>query len=88
MQTTELKLPQLVTALPGPKAKQIVELDREFVSPSYTRDYPLVAKHGRGATIEDVDGNTFLDFAAGIAVVATGHCHPKLWRRFTSSPRT
>ena len=78
MQTTELKLPQLVTALPGPKAKQIVELDREFVSPSYTRDYPLVAKFGRGATIEDVDGNTFLDFAAGIAVVSTGHCHPEV----------
>jgi 4-aminobutyrate aminotransferase len=78
MQMTELKLPQLLTALPGPKAKQIVERDREFVSPSYTRDYPLVAKFGRGATIEDVDGNTFLDFAAGIAVVATGHCHPEV----------
>ena len=78
MQTIELKLPQLVTALPGPKAKQIVEKDHQFVSPSYTRDYPLVAKFGRGATIEDVDGNTFLDFAAGIAVVATGHCHPEV----------
>jgi 4-aminobutyrate aminotransferase len=78
MQATELKLPQLVTALPGPKAKQIVERDHQFVSPSYTRDYPLVAKFGRGATIEDVDGNTFLDFAAGIAVVATGHCHPEV----------
>jgi 4-aminobutyrate aminotransferase len=70
------KLPHLVTALPGPKAKQLVERDAAVVSPSYTRDYPLVAKIGRGATIEDVDGNTFLDFAAGIAVVATGHCHP------------
>jgi 4-aminobutyrate aminotransferase len=78
MEITEMKLPQLVTALPGPKAKKIVELDREYVSPSYTRDYPLVAKQGRGAVIEDVDGNTFLDFAAGIAVVATGHCHPEV----------
>ena len=52
--------------------------DSEFVSPSYTRDYPLVAKSGRGAMMEDVDGNTFLDFAAGIAVVATGHCHPEV----------
>jgi 4-aminobutyrate aminotransferase len=78
MQITELKLPQLLTSLPGPKAKKIVELDHQFVSPSYTRDYPLVAKFGRGATIEDVDGNTFLDFAAGIAVVATGHCHPEV----------
>jgi 4-aminobutyrate aminotransferase len=73
---TSTKLPQLVTALPGPKAKQLVDLDHKIISPSYTRDYPLVAKKGRGALVEDVDGNTFLDFAAGIAVVATGHCHP------------
>jgi 4-aminobutyrate aminotransferase len=78
MQTAEMKLPHLVTALPGPKAKRVVELDRQFLSPSYTRSYPLVAKQGRGAMIEDVDGNTFLDFAAGIAVVATGHCHPEV----------
>ena len=70
------KLPHLVTELPGPKAKQLVDRDHAVVSPSYTRDYPLVAKTGRGAMIEDVDGNTFLDFAAGIAVCATGHCHP------------
>jgi 4-aminobutyrate aminotransferase len=78
MQAIEIKLPHLVTALPGPKAKQIVKRDTEFVSPSYTRDYPLVAKTGHGAMIEDVDGNTFLDFAAGIAVVATGHCHSEV----------
>jgi 4-aminobutyrate aminotransferase len=78
MQTMELKLPHLVTTLPGPKAKEIVREDDEFLSPSYTRDYPLVASIGRGALIEDVDGNTFLDFAAGIAVVATGHCHPEV----------
>src|ERR1700733_14671991 len=72
------KLPHLVTELPGPKAKQLVERDAAVLSPSYTRDYPLVAKTGRGAMIEDVDGNTFLDFAAGIAVCATGHCHPEV----------
>jgi 4-aminobutyrate aminotransferase len=72
----ETKLPHLITPLPGPKAKQIVERDRHVISPSYTRDYPLVAKRGHGAVIEDVDGNAFLDFAAGIAVVSTGHCHP------------
>jgi 4-aminobutyrate aminotransferase len=77
-QVKEMKLPRLVTPLPGPKAKRIVDLDHEFLSPSYTRDYPLVAKAGRGALVEDVDGNTFLDFAAGIAVVATGHCHPEV----------
>src|SRR5579863_919842 len=78
MQAIEMKLPNLVTKLPGPKARQIVKEDSEILSPSYTRDYPLVARTGRGAMIEDVDGNTFLDFAAGIAVVATGHCHPEV----------
>jgi 4-aminobutyrate aminotransferase len=76
--TTEMKLPQLVTALPGPRAKKILALDEQYVSPSYTRDYPLVAKTGRGALIQDVDGNVFLDFAAGIAVCSTGHCHPSV----------
>src|ERR1700674_3116238 len=75
---TETKLPNLLMPLPGPKAQRVIERDTEFVSPSYTRDYPLVAKRGRGAMIEDVDGNTFLDFAAGIAVCATGHCHPEV----------
>ena len=78
MQVAEKKLPHLVTALPGPKAKAIVERDRAVISTSYTRDYPLVAKTGRGALVDDADGNTFLDFAAGIAVVATGHCHPEI----------
>ncbi len=78
MLTAEMKLPQLITELPGPKAREIVARDSKVVSTSYTRDYPLVAKMGRGAVIEDVDGNTFLDFAAGIAVVATGHCHPQV----------
>ncbi len=70
------KLPKLVGPLPGPNAKKVLKLDDEFVSPSYTRGYPLVVKNGRDAMIEDVDGNIFLDFAAGIAVCATGHCHP------------
>jgi 4-aminobutyrate aminotransferase len=74
----EAKLPHLITPLPGPKAQQVVERDGRVVSPSYTRDYPLVVKRGRGAVIEDVDGNSFLDFAAGIAVVSTGHCHPEV----------
>ena len=74
----EMKLPNLKMALPGPKAKSVVARDAKSVSPSYTRDYPLVAKSGHGAVVEDVDGNTFLDFAAGIAVCATGHCHPEV----------
>jgi 4-aminobutyrate aminotransferase len=75
---TETKLPRLLTQLPGPNAKRVLEKDAKFMSPSYTRDYPLVAKRGRGAVVEDVDGNSFLDFAAGIAVCSTGHCHPKV----------
>jgi 4-aminobutyrate aminotransferase len=71
-------LPLLVTSLPGPKAKAIIERDQQVISPSYTRAYPLVAAHGEGAMVEDPDGNRFLDFAAGIAVVATGHCHPQV----------
>jgi 4-aminobutyrate aminotransferase len=74
--TVGTKLPKLNMALPGPNAKRIVEDDAKWVSPSYTRDYPLVAKRGYGAMVEDVDGNVFLDFAAGIAVCSTGHCHP------------
>jgi 4-aminobutyrate aminotransferase len=76
--SSETKLPVLVTPLPGPNAKTLIAKDAQFVSPSYTRGYPLVAKSGRGAIVEDVDGNTFLDFAAGIAVVSTGHCHPRV----------
>src|SRR6202451_2903482 len=71
-------LPRLVTALPGPNAQAIIERDQKVMSPSYTRSYPLVATRGEGAMVEDPDGNRFLDFAAGIAVVATGHCHPKV----------
>ena len=71
-------LPHLVTALPGPRAQALIERDQRVVSPSYTRCYPLVCARGEGAIIEDVDGNRFLDFNAGIAVVATGHCHPRV----------
>ena len=70
--------PKLVTPLPGPNAKRIVEEDDRLISPSYTRSYPMVAKRGRGVRVEDVDGNEFIDFAAGIAVTSTGHCHPEV----------
>ena len=70
--------PKLVTPLPGPKARAVVAADDRLISPSYTRSYPMVAKRGRGVRVEDVDGNEFLDFAAGIAVVSTGHCHPEV----------
>src|SRR5438270_8619889 len=71
-------LPKIKTTLPGPNAKRIIADDDRLISPSYTRSYPLVAKRGRGMIIEDVDGNEFLDFSAGIAVTSTGHCHPEV----------
>ncbi|HXG10098.1 MAG TPA: acetyl ornithine aminotransferase family protein [Gemmataceae bacterium] len=69
-------VPRLQTDLPGPKARALLERDQRYMSPSYTRIYPLVVARGSGAVIEDVDGNLFLDFTAGIAVTSTGHCHP------------
>ena len=71
-------VPTIRTALPGPRAQELLERDARFVSPSYTRVYPLVVARGSGAVIEDVDGNLFLDFTAGIAVTAAGHCHPEV----------
>ncbi len=70
--------PKILTKLPGPKAQKVLAGDTKYVSPSYTRSYPLVAARGRGVRVEDVDGNEFLDFSSGIAVVSTGHCHPEV----------
>ncbi len=72
------KLPEIITPLPGPRAQEIVAKDSRYVSPSYTRTYPLVVNRGRGAMLEDVDGNIFLDFNAGVAVCVTGHSHPRV----------
>ena len=68
--------PIIKTPLPGPNAKRVLEGDDRYISPSYTRSYPLVAKEGRGIVVTDVDGNEFFDFSSGIAVTSTGHCHP------------
>ena len=75
--------PDIKTALPGPKAKALIDRDRQFVSPSYTRDYPFVIARGEGAVVEDVDGNRFLDCAAGIAVNSTGVSHPAVVKAIT-----
>jgi 4-aminobutyrate aminotransferase len=72
--------PRIRGPLPGPRAAAWLARDERVMSPSYTRMYPLVVKRGRGAMIEDLDGNRFLDFTAGIAVTAAGHCHPKVVR--------
>ncbi|KAF1706116.1 acetyl ornithine aminotransferase family protein [Pseudoxanthomonas sacheonensis] len=73
-----MSIPHLKTELPGPKARAMIARDAEVISPSYPRDYPFVMSHGRGTEVWDVDGNRFLDFAAGIAVCATGHAHPQV----------
>ena len=71
-------VPSVRTPLPGPRAAELLARDALYTSPSYTRMYPLVVERGSGAVIEDVDGNLFLDFTAGIAVTNTGHCHPEV----------
>jgi 4-aminobutyrate aminotransferase len=70
--------PLIKTALPGPQAIEWIGKDQAYVSPSYTRAYPLVVKRAHGVWVHDMDDNVFLDFTAGIAVCATGHCHPRI----------
>ena len=76
--TNVLQAPWIRTELPGPRASALIATDELYTSPSYTRVYPLAVERGCGAVIEDVDGNRFLDFTAGIAVCSTGHCHPRV----------
>ena len=73
-----MKTRHIRTELPGPQARAILARDASVTSPSYPRDYPFVMDHGRGVEVWDVDGNRFLDFAAGIAVCSTGHSHPRV----------
>lgn len=84
MSTTTIappKRPEIKTALPGPKGQEIIKADAQFVTPSYPRPaWELVAERASGVWVEDVDGNTFLDCNAGVAVCATGHCHPEVVR--------
>lgn len=78
MTTTYPKVPNIKSPPPGPKSRELIEVDERFVSTSYTRFYPLAVRRGLGTALEDMDGNVFLDFTAGIAVCATGHCHPRV----------
>ncbi|MCD9189397.1 MAG: acetyl ornithine aminotransferase family protein [Pyrinomonadaceae bacterium] len=87
--TTDLQRPIIKTELPGPKAKEIIEADAKYVTPSYPRpDYKLVAEKGYGVWIEDPDGNVFLDCNAGVAVCSTGHCHPEIVEAITKQTQT
>src|SRR5262245_46704045 len=70
--------PRIITPPPGPKAKAIVDRDSEWTSPSYIKEYPLAIAGGKGAMVEDVDGNRYIDFMAGIAVSSTGYNHPRV----------
>jgi 4-aminobutyrate aminotransferase len=82
-----MKIPHIKIKPPGPKAQAIIERDRRYTAPAYGRVYPLVVKEGRGTVIEDVDGNLYLDFTAGIAVTATGHSHPQVVRAIEEQAR-
>jgi 4-aminobutyrate aminotransferase len=73
-----VKRPLIKTPLPGPEGSRLIQVDQTYVSPSYTRTHPLVVKRAEGVWVHDVDDNLFLDFSAGIAVCATGHCHPRV----------
>ena len=78
-----MRVPDIKVTPPGPRARAILERDRAVVSPSYPRSAPFVMARGEGAVVEDVDGNVYLDFSAGIAVAATGHSHPAVVRAVT-----
>ena len=82
-----MKSSHIKTELPGPKARALIARDAAVVSPSYPRDYPFAMSHGRGAEAWDVDGNRFLDFAAGIAVCSTGHSHPQVVDAITEAAK-
>jgi 4-aminobutyrate aminotransferase len=82
-----MKIPNIKIKPPGPKAQAIVEKDQCYTAPAYGRVYPLVVKEGRGMVIEDVDGNLFLDFMAGIAVASTGHSHPRVVKAIEEQAR-
>ncbi len=73
-----MKIPHIKVQPPGPKARELIRRDERYTAPAYGRVYPLAVKEGRGMAIEDVDGNLYLDFTAGIAVASTGHSHPKV----------
>jgi 4-aminobutyrate aminotransferase len=75
-----LKAPDIKTPLPGKNAKKVIAKDRRYTSSSYIKEYPFVIARGKGTVVEDVDGNRFLDFMAGIAVNATGYSHPRVVR--------
>jgi 4-aminobutyrate aminotransferase len=81
-------VPHVVTELPGPKARAHIDFDHRWTSPSLPRAYPIVPVRGDRCTIEDIDGNLFLDFNAGIAVTSTGHCHPDVVRRIQEQAAT
>ncbi len=78
MSEAERDYPRIVTPPPGPKGQAIVARDKDYTSTSYIKAYPLVVSHGRGAMVEDVDGNRFIDFMAAIAVASTGYSHPEV----------
>lgn len=87
MDISNMRFPVIKTSLPGPRAARLIKTDQAYVSPSYTRIYPLVVEKGEGLWVQDADGNQFLDLTAGIAVCATGHCHPRVVQAIVDQSR-
>ena len=70
--------PKIVVSPPGPKARELVQKDEQFVSPSYMRYYPLVVESANDCIVKDVDGNEYIDLNSGIACMNVGHNHPRV----------
>ena len=82
-----MNLPHIKIRPPGPKARALIERDKRHTAPAYGRVYPLAVRQASGMAVEDVDGNLFLDFTAGIAVASTGHAHPEVVRAIEEQAR-
>jgi 4-aminobutyrate aminotransferase len=72
------RYPKIVVTPPGPKARELIRSDESYISKSMVRWYPLAAESGSGCIVRDVDGNEFIDFNSGLAVLNVGHCHPRV----------
>lgn len=80
--------PKIIVTPPGPKAQELIKKDKKYISPSYIRPIPAVIERGKGVYVWDVDGNKYLDFSSGIAVVTTGHSHPEVVKAITEQANT
>ena len=88
--TVHTQLPRVSGDIPGPRSKEYHERASRFMKgySSQVRLFPVVFESGKGATLTDVDGNTYIDFSSGIYVTTLGHCHPKVSEAVAHYART